>query len=171
MDRQLPQPGRRVSLRRVRDDGEIGDIVGFVLAGTEAGLTVRDRRGVVHELSWDRVLAWRQVGVARGRDPLKTPLSELDALAVAAGVSGRVLVARLSDLLDRSVAPLTGEPGSPPPQPAVVTGEWVTTGAVEDVLELAGWAAHNGARSIQVRTTQDAAVARLLGIGFSERTS
>ena len=171
MARQLPQPGVRVSLRRVRDDGEIGDVVGFVLAGTEAGLTVRDRRGVVHDLTWDRVVAWRPVGVPRGRDPVKAPLSELDALAVAAGVSGRVFVARLSDLLDRSVAPPSSEPGSPPPQPALVTGEWVTTAAVEDVRELAWWAAHNDARSIQVRTTGDAAASLLLGIGFSERTA
>ena len=170
MARQLPRPGVRVSLRRVRDDGEIGDIVGFVLAGTEAGLTVRDRRGTVHELSWERVLAWRHVGVARGRDPLKTPRAELDALAAAAGVTGRILVARLSDLLDDSVAPPTGEPGSLPPRPAVVTGEWVTTGVTDDLLPLAWWAAHHDARSMQVRTTDDAGAARLLASGFAEQT-
>ena len=100
MARQLPQPGRRVSLRRVRDDGEIGDIIGFVRDASTDGLTIRDRHGQLLTLAWDQVLAWRQVGVARGRDPQRTPLAELDELATAAGVQGRAFVARLSDLLD-----------------------------------------------------------------------
>lgn len=153
----------------MRDDGEVGDVLGFVLAAAESGLRIIDRRGQVQELAWERVLAWRQVGVARGRDPLATPLAQLDAYAATAGVSGRVLVARLCDLLDHSAAPLVGEPGSPAPRPALVTGEWVTTGATDDLLPLAWWAAHSDARSMQVRTTDDDAVARLLASGFTER--
>jgi hypothetical protein len=169
--RQLPQPGRRVSLRRVRDDGEIGDVVGFVLTASEVELSIRDRRGEVHELAWGRVLAWRQVGVARGRDPLSTPLAELDAFAGAAGVTGRVFVVRLSDLLDLSAAPPLGEYGSPTPRPAVLDGEWVTTGVTDGLLPLAWWAAHHDARSMQVRTTDDEGATRLLGSGFTERTA
>ncbi len=170
MARQLPQPGRRVSLRRVRPDGEIGDIVGFVLTAKEAGLTIRDRRGHTHQLAWDQVLAWRQIGVARGRDPLRTPMEELDALAVAAAVEGRVFVARLCDLLDRAVAPRVCLPGTRPPQPAVISGEWVTTGTTRDLLAVAWWAAHHDARSIQVRTADPAEVDLLLGAGYTERT-
>ena len=158
-----------MSLRRVRDDGEIGDVVGFLLTADESRLRIRDRRGQVHDLAWESVLAWRQVGVARGRDPLATPLAELDAHAAAAGVIGRVLVARLCDLLDHSAAPPVGEPGSPAPQPAVVAGEWVTTGVIDDLLSLTWWAAHSDARSIQVRTTDDDGAARLLASGFTER--
>ena len=170
MAQQLPQPGRRVSLRRVRDDGEIGDVVGFVLTAGEAGLRIRDRRGEVHELAWGRVMAWRAVGVARGRDPISTPLAELDGLAAAAGVSGRVLVARLSDLLDHLAAPPVSDPWSPAPRPAVVDGEWVTTGVTDELVSLGWWAAHHDARSMQVRTTDDADAARLLAAGFTERT-
>ena len=101
-----------MSLRRVREDGEIGDVVGFVLTAAESGLTIRDRRGHVHEVAWEQVLAWRQVGVARGRDPLGAPLGELDALARAAGVEGRVFVARLSELLDPSACPPVPEYGA-----------------------------------------------------------
>lgn len=169
MARQLPEPGRRVSVRRVRDDGEIGDVVGFVLAADEPGLTIRDRRGHLHELAWEQVVAWRQVGVARGRDPLRAPRAELDALAEAAGVGGRVFVARLSDLLDAAAAPAVPAFGSPPPGPAVIDGEWVTTGEVEDLLALAWWAAHHDARSIQVRTGNDASALRLVAAGFTER--
>jgi hypothetical protein len=155
----------------VRDDGEIGDVVGFVLTASESELSIRDRRGEVHELAWGSVMAWRQVGVARGRDPLTFPMDELDALAAAAGVSGRILVARLSDLLDHLAVPSVGVLGSPPPQPAVADGEWVTTAATEDLIPLAWWAAHQDARSLQVRTTDDAAAARLLAGGFTERTA
>jgi hypothetical protein len=154
----------------MRPDGEIGDVIGFVLTSTEAGLVVRDRRGRVHELSWDTVVAWRRVGVARGRDPLRTPRAELDALALAAGVTGRTFVSRLSDLLDVSVAPPVPGIGAPPPQPAVVAGEWVTTGATDHLLAVAWWAAHHDARSMQVRTGDPSDVALLLAAGFSERT-
>lgn len=169
MARQLPQPGRRVSLRRVRDDGEIGDIIGFVRDATADGLTITDRHGQLHALAWDQVVAWRQVGVARGRDPLRTPLVELDALAAAAGVRGRVFVARLGDLLDGVQAPPVVELGTPPPQPAVVAGEWVTAGTTRDLLALGWWATHHDARSVQVRTDDPAAVGQLLAAGFTER--
>jgi hypothetical protein len=158
-----------VSLRRVREDGEIGDIVGFVRDATGAGLTIRDRQGQVLALAWDQVLAWRQVGVARGRDPRRTPLAELETLAAAAGVQGRVFVARLSDLLDAAEAPQDVELGTPPPRPAVIDGEWVSTGSAADVLALAWWATHHDARSMQVRTDDPVAVALLLAAGFTER--
>ncbi len=170
MARQLPQPGRRVSLRRVRDDGEIGDIIGFVREATADGLTICDRRGQLHALVWDKVVAWRQVGVARGRDPLRTPLAELDALAAAAAVQGRVFVARLCDLLDGVEAPPVAELGTPPPQPAVIAGEWVTAGTTGDLLALGWWATHHDARSMQVRTDDPAEVAQLLALGFTERS-
>ncbi|HEX5336649.1 MAG TPA: hypothetical protein VFW55_12250 [Propionicimonas sp.] len=158
-----------MSLRRVREDGEIGDIIGFVRDATADGLTITDRHGQRHALAWDQVLAWRQVGVARGRDPLRTPLEELDALAAAAGVQGRVFVARLGDLLDGAEAPRVAELGTPPPQPAVVAGEWVTAGTTKDLLALAWWATHHDARSMQVRTDEPAAVGQLLAAGFTER--
>ena len=170
MARQLPQPGRRVSLRRVREDGEIGDIIGFVRDATADGLTITDRHGQLHALAWDEVVAWRQVGVARGRDPLRTPLEELDALAAAAGVRGRVFVARLGDLLDGAEAPRVAELGTPPPQPAVIAGEWVTAGTAQELLALAWWATHHDARSMQVRTGEPAEVGRLLALGFTERS-
>lgn len=170
MARQLPQPGRRVSVRRVRDDGEIGDIIGFVRDASDGGLTIRDRHGTVLDLTWDQVLAWRQVGVARGRDPRQAPLEDLDALAAAAGVSGRVFVARLSDLLDAAEPPADAEPDTLPPQPAVIDGEWVTTGTTQDLLALAWWASHHDARSIQVRITDPAEATRMLATGFTERT-
>lgn len=169
MARQLPQPGRRVSLRRVRDDGEIGDIIGFVRDATKDGLTVTDRHGQLHALAWDQVLAWRQVGVARGRDPLRTPLAELDALAAAAGVRGRVFVVRLGDLLDGAEAPPVAELGTPPPQPAVIAGEWVTAGSTQELPALGWWATHHDARSMQVRTDELAEAERLLDLGFTER--
>jgi hypothetical protein len=59
-------------------------------------------------------------------------------------------------------------PGAPPPQPADLHGEWVTTGETGDLLALAWWAAHRGARSIQVRTNDPDMVARLPS-GFTAR--
>ena len=170
MARQLPQPGRRVSLRRVGKDGGIGDIVGFVRKATATGLTIADRRGLVHTLAWEQVLAWRQVGVARGRDPLRTPRPELDTLAREAGVQGRVFVARLSDLLDAAEVPADAEAATLPPEPAAISGEWVTTGGTGDLRAVAWWAAHHDARSIQVRTDEPEAVVQLLASGFTERT-
>ncbi len=169
MARQLPQPGRRVSLRRVRDDGEIGDIIGFVRDASAEAITLRDRHGQLFTLAWDQVVAWRRVGVARGRDPQRTPLEELDALAIEAGVKGRVFVARLGDLLDAAEAPAAVALGTPPPRPAVIDGEWVTAGGSDGVLDVAWWATHHDARSMQVRTDDPAAIAQLLAAGFTER--
>ncbi len=160
MASRLPQAGRRVSVRRVRGDGEQGDLIGFVLSASASGLRLRDRRGLVHELAWQQVVAWRPVGVARGRDPLRTPLAELDALAAAAGVTGRVFVARTGDLVDHLAPPPPAEPGAPPPQPAALAGEWVTTGTADDLTGLAWWAAHNDARSLQVRTVAPGTVSK-----------
>ncbi len=171
MARPLPQPGRRVSLRRVREDGEIGDIIGFVRDASADGLTMRDRHGQLLTLAWNQVLAWRQVGVARGRDPQRTPLAELDELAAAASVQGRVFVARLSDLLDDAEAPADAELGVLPPQPAVISGEWVTTGTAQDLFAVAWWASHHDARSLQVRTSDPAQAESLLAAGLTERTS
>jgi hypothetical protein len=173
MPRRHPEPrhvgvGRRISLRRVLADGGQGDLVGFVVAVDGSGVTLRDRRGVEDLVAWPDVLALRPVGVARGRDPLRTPLDELDRLAASAGVSGRVFVARLSDLLDAQPPPTLGDWDDPPPCPAFLAGEWVTTGHGEHLLALAWWAAHHDARSIQVRTGDPAAAAALQGSGFHE---
>lgn len=166
---QTPAVGRRVSLRRRLADGGQGDLLGFVLGIDATDLIVRDRHGVEHTVARSDVLALRPVGVARGRDPRRTPSVELDRLAGAAGVSGRTFVARLCDLLD------PGEPASPPdwtappPSPAHLEGEWVTTGRCPDLPALAWWASHHGARSIQVRTTDAEMIAVLQRCGFHER--
>lgn len=160
--------GRRVSLRRVLADGGQGDLVGFVVAAAADGLTVRDRRGVDHVVAWPDLLALRPVGVARGRDPLRTPRAELDRLAASAGMSGRAFVARLCDLLDVQPPPTLGDWEEPPPCPAVLDGEWVTTGECADVLTVAWWAAHHDARSIQVRTDDASAAEALRRRGFHE---
>lgn len=165
---QTPSVGRRVSLRRrLGDDGQ-GDLVGFVLE-TGAALVVRDRHGLVHTVGWPDVLALRAVGVARGRDPQRAPRSELDRLAVAAGVSGRIFVARLSDLLDGREPPAPPEWTAPPPCPGHLDGEWVTAGACPDLLALAWWASHHDARSLQVRAAEPGAIAALERLGLHER--
>nr|WP_300143916.1 hypothetical protein [Propionicimonas sp.] len=173
MPRRRPEPrhvgvGRRVSLRRILADGGQGDLVGFVAAVAADGLTVRDRRGADHVVAWPDVLALRPVGVARGRDPLRAPRAELDRLAASAGVSGRVFVARLCDLLDVQPPPVLGDWDDPPPCLAALDGEWVTTGECADVLALAWWAAHHDARSIQVRTDDASAAEALRRGGFHE---
>lgn len=164
----LPQAGLRVSLRRVRADGAQGDLVGFLARADADAVVLRDRRGRLHTVPWTRVLAWRGIGVARGRDPSRTPVAVLDRLAAAAGVEGRIFVARLCDLLDgRAPVPL-GPPGGPPPEPAALDGEWVTTGAAGDLLAVAWWASHADARSIQVRTDDAGVASRLRALGFLE---
>lgn len=167
MARRLPHTGRRVSLRRVLEDGAHGDLVGFVLAADDV-LILRDRRGRVHELPWDRVVAWREVGVARGRDPVRAPLAELDRMA--GGTTGRVFVARLSDLLDPRPAPLPMAVDAPPPCPALLDDEWVTSADCEDPIALSWWATHRDARSLQLRTDDPEVADRLLELGFTERS-
>lgn len=164
-----PPVGGRVSLRRSLGDGA-GDLLGFVLATDAERLVVRDRRGVVHEVAWSDVLARRAVGVARGRDPLRTPRAELDRMAAVAGVSGRAFVARLCDLLDGRDPVPPPEWTAPPPCAAHLAGEWVTAGPCPDLLGLAWWASHHDARSIQVRTSDAAVVTTLRQLGFHERS-
>lgn len=166
-DQRPPHPGERVSLRRVRPDGEPGDLIGFVLAADADGLRLRDRRGTVHEVAWADVRALRTVGVARGRDPRRAPREELDRLADAAGVAGAAFVARVSDLLDPRSPTVPDAWGEPPPCPAVLAGEWVTTGDCHDLIALARWATRQDARSIQVRTDDPTAIAELLRLGFT----
>ena len=165
----LPEPGRRISLRRVRDDGALGDLIGFVRSADAIGLELVDRRGIEHRLTWEQVLAWRTVGVARGRDPKRTTLVELTRLAQAAGVSGRIYVTRLSDLLDQRPPVQVSDFGDPPPCPARLEGEWVTAAPADDVLQLAWWAAHHDARSMLVVTDDPEEAHRLVGLGFDER--
>jgi hypothetical protein len=172
MPRQHPEHrhvevGRRVSLRRVLPDGGQGDLVGFVVAVGDF-LVVRDRRGTDQVVAWPNILALRPVGVARGRDPLRTPLVELDRLAASAGVSGRVFVTRLSDLLDGRAPAALGAWDDPPPSPAALAGEWVTAAPGEDVLALAWWAAQHDARSMQLRTEDASAAEELQRCGFHE---
>ena len=167
---QTPAVGGRVSLRRRLADGGQGDLLGFVLATDAGRLLVRDRHGTVHAVARADVLALRTVGVARGRDPIRTPVADLDRLAAAAGVSGRAFVARLCDLLDgRAPAPPPAWP-APPPCPALLDGEWVTGAACPDLLALVWWASHHDARSIHVRTTDAEVLAALEQLGFHERT-
>ncbi len=167
---QTPAVGRRVSLRRELGGGGQTDLVGFVLDADRERLVVRDRRGVVHTIGWTDVLVLRPVGVARGRDPLRTPRDELDRLAAAAGVSGRVFVARLSDLLDPREPAAPPAWAAPPPSPAHVEGEWVTAGPCPDLPGLAWWASHHDARSLQVRTSDPGEIARLVEFGLRERS-
>lgn len=162
-------PGQRVVLRIAAQPHSI-DVIGFVLDDTGEQLVVRDQQGVEHRVDRDELLAWRLVGVALGRDPKRTPIGELDTLAAASGASGRCFVARISDLLgDQLRTP--GAAGDPPPVPAALAGEWVTTADASAPLELAWWATQRGARSVQVRTDQASAVARLIELGFTERTA
>lgn len=159
-------PGQRVVLRIPAQPTSI-DVIGFVLDDAGDVVTVRDQHGVEHRVSRDGLLAWRLVGVALGRDPKRTPIAELDRLAAASGLAGRCFVARISELLCDQLRP-PGAVDDPPPVPATLEGEWVTTGDVSALPELAWWATQRGARSVQVRTDDPAAAARLLGLGFTE---
>ncbi len=161
------RPGGRVSVRRVRPDGDTGDIVGWVLRSDPDRLVLRDRRGSVHDLRWEDVLAWRPVGVPRGRDPLRTSRDELDRHALP-GSGGRVFVARLSSLLDGRTPAILDDPGDPPPFPAALSGEWVSAGEAGDYVALAWWAAHHDARSMQVRTPTPSRIEQLRVLGFVE---
>jgi len=168
-EQRPPRPGERVSLRRVRPDGELGDLVGFVLSAGADGLRLRDRHGTVHTLTWPDVRALRAVGVARGRDPLRAGRADLDRLAAASGVAGRAFVARLSSLLDSRSPTVPDAWDAPPPCPATLSGEWVTTGsACADPVALARWATQRDARSMQVRTDDPDAIEALRHLGFAE---
>ena len=162
------EPGQRVVLRIAAQPHSI-DVIGFVLDDTGEQVVVRDQQGVEHRVHRDELLAWRLAGVALGRDPKRTPISELDALAAASGVSGRCFVARISDLLGSQLRP-PGAADEPPPVPATLEGEWVTTADASAPLDLAWWATQRGARSVQVRTDEASAAERLIELGFTERT-
>ncbi len=166
-EQRYPEPGSRVSLRRVLASGGEGDLVGFVVSADAGALILRDRRGHDHSVAWSDLRALRRVGVARGRDPLRTPVAELDLLAANAGVVGRAFVIRLSDLLESAPVVPLGRWSDPPPVPASLAGEWVTAGAGADVLALARWAAHHDARSLQLRVTDPATAASLEALGFT----
>ncbi|HOC12700.1 MAG TPA: hypothetical protein PLL50_00170 [Propionicimonas sp.] len=158
-----------MSVRRVRPDGYFSDLIGFVVAASAAELRLQDRRGETHQVPWAQVHAWRPVGVARGRDPMRTPLAELDRQARLAGLSGRYYVARLSDLLD-SREPMPGSPPSaPPPSPAEHVGEWVVAAPTADLIALAWWAAHRDARSLLLVAGDPADHERLLSLGMVAR--
>lgn len=161
--------GRRLSLRRRLADGGQGDLVGFLVAVDAAGLTVRDRRGRDHAVPRSDVLALRAVGVARGRDPLRTPRAELDRLAAAAGASGRAFVVRLCDLLDARDPEQPGAWADPPPEPLHLDREWATIAEPTDLFAAAWWAAYHDARSLQVRTGSAEVAAELVSLRFGER--
>lgn len=139
------------------------ELVGWVQAVDAEGVQLLDRRGEEHHLSWEQITAWRSVGVPRGRDPLRTPTAELDQLGERAGVTGRKLVIRLSQLLDGR-EPLPSGSGAG----VAVAGEWATISGTTELLPAAWWAARADARSLQVRTDDPDRVAELIGLGFVE---
>lgn len=156
MDRHDVQPHTRVSIAFVTDDGP-GEAVGWVIA-SDSALSLRTRSGV-RLVPWSQVTSCRSVGVPRGRDPLRTPVDQLDALARHAGMSGRKFVIRLSQLLDG---------GTPVrPEEVFVDGEWAVCGVGGDVLAHAWAAAHADARSLLV-IADDARAEELVGLGFTE---
>lgn len=156
--------GDRVNLRRRRPDG-LRDLLGFVVAVDPESVTVEDRTGIITRVPRQEVVVGRRVPIARGRDPLRTPLSELDALAAAAGLRGSCWVARLSDLL------AFPGPGTPPAEPTAVllSGEWVVSGRRPDWLEVAWWATRRGARSYQLRVDDPASELLVRESGFTRR--
>lgn len=159
--------GERVSLR-------LGgrELIGFVTALSAGSLGVVDRRGTEHEVLRSDVIAARRVGVSLGRDPLAAPRTLLDGLAARAAVSGTPWVCRISTLLEGRTPP----PSVPPWGPwaecegvrARFEGEWVTLPAasVAQCVAAAWWATRMGARSVQVRTDDPAAVDALGAVGF-----
>lgn len=160
MDRHGLQPGTRASIRTIAADG-YHDVIGWIQETDDNGLLVAARDGL-RRLSWAEIAITRTVGVARGRDPLKAPATDLDELAARAGLSGRRFVIRLSSLLDGQT------PVHPEPSTVQVFGEWGVSGAV-DVMPAAWAAAYADARSLLMVTTDEDLVARLLASGFSER--
>jgi hypothetical protein len=162
VDRPIPERGTRASFRALTQSGPV-EVVGYVIAVDAATVRVRDRNGTEHVISWPQISAWRSVGVARGRDPRRTPVSELDRLATEAGVAGRSFVIRLSQLLDgRSCDPAPAGTG------VHLDREWAIIPDTAQLLPSAWWAAHHDARNLQVRTDDAARSAELLALGFTE---
>lgn len=62
----LDDVGRRVTIRSRLPDGKFSDVVGVLEACDAETFTVRDRRGVQHELPRIDVVAARVVREARG---------------------------------------------------------------------------------------------------------
>ncbi len=160
MDRHGLQPGTRASIRTWAPDG-YHDVIGWIEETDQTGVVVRARAGL-RRLCWEEITIARTVGVARGRDPLRVPATQLDELAARAGLTGRHFVTRLSSLLDGRV------PSPPEPSAVHVFGEWGVTGS--PALLPAAWAAARAdARSLLAVTTDPELVAQLLASGFSER--
>ena len=162
------QVGVRVSLLT----NPASEALGFVTAIDEDSLTIIDRRGVEHVIGFASIVGGRRVGVALGRDPLKTPRSLLDGLAERAGASGEPWVCRISALLaDRTppaAVPEWGEWASLTGARARFEGEWVTLadGTATDWVDAAWWATRMGARSVQVRTSDPEVADALTEAGF-----
>lgn len=146
--------GERVSLRVAGRE-----LIGFV--ESVEPLRILDRHGVVHDVQADAVEAGRRVGVALGRDPRRAPRALLDDLAGAAGMSGEVWVARISDVLAGRPFPAS----APRPEGVHLDGEWVTLGCAtpDAVVAACWWATRLNARSVQVRCAD---AAGLVELGF-----
>jgi hypothetical protein len=160
VDRHVLQPHTRASIRVVTFDGP-EELVGWVLASDAEQLRLRTRSGERH-LLWAQVSACRSVGVPRGRDPLRTPRSELDRLAEHAGVMGRKFVTRLSQLLDARA------PVGPVGDEVTVLGEWAITSGGVEVFAAAWWAAAADARNLLVVTEDADRATELIELGFVE---
>lgn len=178
VDRLAPRlrVGERVTLLVRLDEGPC-DVLGFVTALDDTTLTIVDRRGTETTCARASVLAGKRVGVALGRDPRRAELAQLDAHAARAGASGTAYVARISDLLAGLPFPAAVPPrGEWAPAGGVRArweGEWVTLEAgdpatvVDAARAAAWWATRSGARSVQVRTTDDESAHRLEAAGFA----
>jgi hypothetical protein len=157
-------PGVRATLRRRFPDG-FHDLLGFVVEADEVALTVEDRHGERHLVRRADVVAGHRVGVARGRDPLRTPVAELAGMASRHGLSGTLVVGRLSDLLDDREPPVRVDE----PAAAWLDGDWLVTAARPDLLDACWWAARRGARSLLVVAADAAGAAGLPGAGLTVR--
>lgn len=175
LDRLAPplRPGERVSLRLAGTPPR--EALGYVTELTQDAVALVDRRGTVTRHGRAGVQAARRVGVALGRDPLRTPLSELDALAGRAGAVGAPWVARLSVLLAGRTPPADvpawGASADFGGVRAHLEGEWVTLAdaGVDAAVAAGWWATRQGARSVQVRTDDPAVAAALAAAGFTCR--
>lgn len=160
--------GERVSL--LLSTG--GESLGFVTETTPTTFTIVTPRGVERVIDRSEVVGGRRVGVALGRDPMKTPRDLLDALAARAAAPGEPWVCRISELL-RGLTPPTevpawGEWASFGGHRARFEGEWVTMaeGTHDDWVAAAWWATRMGARSVQVRTDDPSVAESLSRAGF-----
>lgn len=176
VDRLLPglAVGERVTLV-VGLGADARDVIGFVTALDSASMSVADAKGGVHRFGRGDVRLGRRVGVSLGRNPLRTPVSVLDAAAAAAGASGEAYVARISDLLAGLPFPATASPRGEwatfAGVRARIDGEWVTLSdaSPEQARAAAWWATRAGARSVQVRLTRPELAEALLAAGFARR--